>query len=93
MHLITALECSGLREAAARERRRLPRDETVVLTERERAVLRCLEDGMTAAETAEQLKFGERTVYRVIAHVEAKHDVSTRYQLGKEVGEKELEEG
>ena len=79
--------------AATRERRRLPRDETVVLTERERAVLRCLEEGMTAAETAEQLKIGERTVYRVIARVEAKYDVSSRYQLGKEVSEKELEEG
>jgi len=64
------------------ERRRRPRDQALVLTERERVVMAGLAAGLTRAQSAARLHLGAETVKRVIAALREKFDASTTFVLG-----------
>jgi len=74
------------------ERRRQRRGQHVVLTDREREVVRSLRAGLRAWEIAEKLGLTPRTVQAAIAKLEDKYDAGTLYELGTKIAADELDE-
>ncbi len=68
------------------ERRRHPRDNDIVLTSRERAVLRGLMSGRTERHIASAEHMDEATVRRIVAMLGRKFGVDTTYALCAQVG-------